>query len=121
MSMLPGNGGAVPPTRDDLRRFEARLDSRLQEINARLVLHDGRFAAMGDRSNQTDRRSDALSARTDSRIRSMDRRFDTIENRLDRLATQLVSIGDDLAAIQDRTNIRWWRRRRVRRRTKYRA
>lgn len=80
--MLPG-GSAEPPTRDDLRRLELRLDARLQEVNARVVLHDGRFAAMGDRINQNDRRSDALSARIDSRLRSMDRRFDAVETRLD--------------------------------------
>lgn len=80
--MVPG-GSSVPPTRGDLRKVEARLDARLQEINARLMLHDGRFAAMGDHINQADRRSDALSARVDARLRSMDRRFDTIESRLD--------------------------------------
>jgi hypothetical protein len=91
--MLPG-GGAEPPTRDDLRRLEARLDARLQEVNARVVLHDGRFAAMGDRINQTDRRCDALSARIDSRLRSMDRRFDTVETRLDTTDIHLQDTRD---------------------------
>lgn len=119
--MLPGDS-SVPPTRDDLRRLEARLDARLQEINARLVMHDGRFAAMGDRVNQADRRNDALSARVEARMRSMDRRFDTIDIRLDVLAAQLDAIGHDFAAIRDRINKSWWQRgRRVREHPRRRA
>jgi len=91
--MLPG-GGVDPPTRDDLRRLEARFDARLQEVNARIVLHDGRFAAMGDRINQTDRRCDALAARIDSRLRSMDRRFDGMENRLDNTDARVQETQD---------------------------
>jgi len=86
---LPPGGGADPVTRDDLRRLEERFDARFQEIKARIVLHDGRFAAMGDRINQTDRRCDALGARVDSQLRSMDRRFDGVETRLDHVAAQL--------------------------------
>jgi len=93
--MLPG-GGAEPPTRDDLRRLELRLDARLQEVNARVVLHDGRFAAMGDRINQNDRRSDALSARIDSRLRSMDRRFDGLETHLDTTDARMQDTSDRL-------------------------
>lgn len=91
--MLPG-GGADPPTRDDLRRLEARFDARLQEVNARIVLHDGRFAAMSDRIHQSDRRTDALSARIDSRLRSIDRRFDGVENRLDNTDARVQETQD---------------------------
>jgi len=93
--MLPG-GRADPPTRDDLRRLEARLDARLQEVNARIVLHDGRFAAMGDRINQTERRTDALAARIDSRMRSIDRRFDGVESRLDSTDARVQQTQDRL-------------------------
>ena len=112
MAVLPPDISGSPPSRDDLRRLEARLDSRLQEVHARIVLHDGRFAAMGDRINQSERRSDALSARIDSRLRSIDRRFDGVENRLDhaddRLQETRDSLHDDILV----SRRRWWKRRR---------
>jgi len=119
MALLPPDISGSPPSRDDLRRLEARLDSRLQEVNARIVLHDGRFAAMGDRVNQSERRSDALSARIDSRLRSIDsrlrsidRRFDGVGNRLDhaddRLQETRDSLHDDILV----SRRRWWKRRR---------
>ena len=95
MSMLSG-GGVDPPNRDDLRRLEARLDARLQEVNARLVLNDGRFAAMADRIHQTDRRVDSLSARIEPRLRSMERRFDAIDTRLDLTDARMVDTRDQL-------------------------
>lgn len=88
MSMRAGSG-AVPATRDDLRGVEVRLDSRLQEVAARLVLHDGRFAAMGDRVNQADRRNDALSARVESRHKAFDRRFDAVDYQIEQAKGEL--------------------------------
>ena len=82
----------APPTFDDLRRLEARVDARLHEITARLVMHDGRFAAMADRITQTDRRADALSARIDGQFRSVDRRFDALETRIDITEARIVEM-----------------------------
>lgn len=93
--MLPG-GGADPPTRDDLRRIESRIDAQMQEVSARLVLHDGRFAAMTDRINQADRRADAMAARFDARFRTIDRRFDTVDDRFDRSDARLTDTRDTL-------------------------
>lgn len=108
--MLP-EGGASPPTRDDLRRLEARTDTRLQEVNARIVLHDGRFAAMGDRINQTDRRTDALSARLDSRLRGIDRNFGDIEADMKAVRAGFAEMDARLCRIEDYL----MRRRRFRR------
>lgn len=104
---------ADPVPRHELRRLEARLEARLQEVNARIVLHDGRFAAMGDRINQTDRRSDALSARVDSRLRALDRRLDAIEARFDAIEAHLGATDAHVSTIRGRLSARWWRRRRV--------
>jgi hypothetical protein len=95
MSMLPG-GGVEPPTRDDLRRIESRLDARLQEVSARLVLNDGRFAAISDRVNQSDRRTDALSSRVDARLRTIDQRFDAIDLRFDASEKGMADTRDRL-------------------------
>ncbi|HEY8545457.1 MAG TPA: hypothetical protein VIL36_10435 [Acidimicrobiales bacterium] len=95
MSMLSG-GGADPPTKDDLRQLESRIDARLQEVNARLVLNDGRFAAITDRVNQADRRADALSARVDARLRTIDQRFDAIDQRLDTYDARMADTRDRL-------------------------
>jgi len=111
MSMLP-DGACDPPTRDDLRRLEARVDARLQEINARIVLRDGRFAAVSDRINQTDRRTDALSGRIDSRLRSIDRRFDGIEIRLDQQDARLQELVDQLIDVERTLTAPWWSFRR---------
>jgi len=113
----PGNdppaGAADPVPRQELRRLEARLEARLQEVNARIVLHDGRFAAMGDRINQTDRRNDALSARIDSRLRALDRRLDAIEARFDAIEAHLGAVDARVSTIRGRINARWWSWRRV--------
>ena len=106
-------GDADPVPRQELRRLEARLEARMPDVNARVMLHDGRFAAMGDRLNQTDRRSDALSARLDSRLRGLDRRLDSVEARLDAIETHLGTIDAHVSTIMGRLNARWWRRRRV--------
>lgn len=95
--MLPG-GGAEPQNRDDLRRLEARLDARMQEVSARLILHDGRFAAVGDRIDQTDRRCDALSTRIDSRLRGIDRRFDNVEHRIETTDARVQQTQDRVLA-----------------------
>jgi hypothetical protein len=68
----------------------------MQEVSARLVLHDGRFAAMTDRINQADRRADAMSARIDARFRTVDRRFDSVDDRLDRSDARLTDTRDTL-------------------------
>ena len=86
----------------------ARIDARLQEIHARWVLHDGRFAAFGDRVNQTDRRFDALSARIDSRMRAVDGRFTSIELRLDAVLSEVLALAADRSHNRRR---RWGRRR----------
>lgn len=91
---------------DELRLLEARLDARLQEVNARIVLHDARFAAMGDRINQTDYRGDSLSARIDSRLRGIDSRLDHIELRIQQYRDLL---HDELITSQ---RVRWWPKRR---------
>ena len=96
MSMLPGGGVDPPPRDDDLRRLESRIDARLQEVNARLVLNDGRFAAITDRVNQADRRADALSARVDARLRAIDLRFDAIGHRLDASDARMADTRDRL-------------------------
>ena len=98
------------PSTDDLRRLGARLDARLQEVNARIVLHDGRFAAMSDRINQTDRHADALSARIDTWMRSIDRRFDTADNRLDWQDERHQEVLDRLNDIE---RAPWWSHRRT--------
>lgn len=89
-------------TADDLRRLEARVDARLHEIIARLVLHDGRFAAMGDRIDQSNRRADVLSARIDARLLSIDRRFDAPDTRIDLTDARVVDARDELTdALRD--------------------
>jgi hypothetical protein len=80
--MLPG-GGTEPPTRDEFRRLEARLDAQLQAVSARVTRHDGQFTDIGVRISDVDRRCDMLSERLERRFRSVDRRFDTVEERLD--------------------------------------
>jgi hypothetical protein len=59
------------------------VDARLQDVIARLVLHDGRFAAMTDRLNQADRRADTFRARVDSGFATVDRRLGRLGTRLD--------------------------------------
>ena len=103
--MSPPDDG---PSRDNLRRLEARFDARFQELNARFVLHDGRFAAMGDRVNQTDRRLDALGALVDSRLRSVDRRFDGVESRLDQQDARLQELVDRLVDVEVILRAPWW-------------
>lgn len=105
-------GGADQVTRQELRRLEARLDGRLQEVNARVILHDGRFSAMGDRVNQTDRRSDASSARVDSRLRALDRRLDSLDARVRAMEGEIDAMDEHVSTVERRQNARWWRRRR---------
>ena len=90
------HASAEPLSRKELRQFEARLDARVQEIAARLVLHDGRFAAMTDRLNQAGRRADALAARIDSSFDAVDRRFDSLDTRLDTADARLANTHDEL-------------------------
>jgi len=94
--MLPGGGVGPPPRDDDLLRLESRIDARLQEVSARLVLHDGRFAAMTDRVNQADRRADTLSSRIDVQLRSIDHRFDAVDKRLDASEARMLDTRDQL-------------------------
>jgi hypothetical protein len=80
--MLPG-GGTEPPTRDELHQLEARIDARLQQVNAKLLLHDGQIAKVGGAVDQVDRRVDVMSERMESRFRSLNERFNSVESRLD--------------------------------------
>ena len=80
---MPPGGDAEPLTRDDLRRLEARLDARIQEVRGRVVVQDGRVTAMGERIDQVDRRCDVLSERIDIQFRRVDHRFDAVEARFD--------------------------------------
>lgn len=82
--MTPTNG-QPPATGDDLRRLEGRIDALLQEVIARLVLLDGRFAATTDRLNQLDRRADSFAARMDARFGAINARFDSLDTRHDHL------------------------------------
>lgn len=96
------DGGAAAATAHDLRRLEARIDARLHEIMARLVLHDGRFAAMGDRIDQSNRRADVLSERIDARLLSIDRRFDALDTRIDLTDARAGEARDQLTdALRD--------------------
>ena len=89
----PAGDGDEPVSRDDLRRVEARLEARLQEVFARLVLHDGRFAAMSDRVSQADRRADTFRSRLDSELAVVDRRFDGLDSRLDSTTPGVLKYG----------------------------
>lgn len=80
--MLPG-GGTEPPTKDDFRRLEARLDAQLQAVSARVTRHDGQLVDIDGRITAVDRRCDLLSDRLDTRFRSIERRFDTVEEQLE--------------------------------------
>lgn len=80
--MLPG-GGTEPPTRDELRQLEARIDARLQQVNAKLLLHDGQIAEATGAVERVDRRVDVMSERVESRFRSLNERFNSVESRLD--------------------------------------
>lgn len=95
-TMAAGDDPSDRLAREDLRRFEGRLDARLQEIAARLVLDDGRFAALTDRLNQSNRRHDVIAARFDSRVRSIDNRLDALDTRLDAADARYLDVRDQL-------------------------
>lgn len=80
--MLPG-GGTEPPTRDELRQLEARIDARLQQVNAKLLVHDGQIAEVTGAVERVDRRVDVMSERVESRFRSLNERFNSVDSRLD--------------------------------------
>lgn len=102
MSSQPVEDGGAAATAHDLRRVEARIDARLHEVVARLVFHDGRFAAMGDRIDQANRRADVLSPRIDARLLSIDCRFDALDTRMDLTDARVVEARDELAdALRD--------------------
>lgn len=81
---------------EELRQVEARLEARIQEIAARLVLNDGRFAALTDRLNEAGRRADATATWMDSSFATIDRRFDTLDTRLDTADTRLTDTHHQL-------------------------
>jgi chromosome segregation ATPase len=109
----PLAGGADPVPRHEQRRLEARLEARLQEVNARIVLHDGRVCRDGRPGQPGRSTGDALSARVDSRLRALDRRLDAIEARFDAIKAHLDATDARVTTIRGRLNARWWRRRRV--------
>jgi hypothetical protein len=82
MSMPPG-GDMDPPSKDDLRRLEARIDARLQHVSVRMGVYDRQYSVLGERIDQLDLRCDLLSARIDSRLHRIDQRFDSVESRLE--------------------------------------
>lgn len=88
--MTSDSDGAVPASAEDFLRFEARLNARLGELMARLVLHDGRFVALTDRLNQHDRRADATSARVDAHFDAVDARFNRVDARHDLLNAKIT-------------------------------
>ena len=75
----------TPSPGDRLRRHEARVDAHFQDVQARLVLQEGRFAAANDRLRQADRKLDVASARTDRRLQDLDHQANALHGRLDAL------------------------------------
>lgn len=94
MSQSPDN--AEPPTHDALQHLESRVTAHIDEINARLVLGDGRFSALTDRINQTERRADTAAARFDSRFTSIDRRLDHYDLRIGRLNSAITRMENEV-------------------------
>ena len=98
--MTTDSDGTAPASAEDFQRLEARLNARIQEILASLVLHDGRFAALTDRVNQHDRRAAATAARADARFDAADHRFDRTDARIgmhsEAIATWQKELTDEL-------------------------
>jgi hypothetical protein len=84
-----------PPSKDDLRQLEARIDARFQAVNARFVSVDGRFAAMGDKVTTIEQQTQSLVRRFESRFRSIDGRLDATRSQIDHVRMQLSSQIDN--------------------------
>lgn len=82
-----------------------RVEARLQEVNARLVLHDGRFAAAGDRVNQADRRLETLSSRLNERLATVTRRADALDDHSERVEHQLGTWSGQAHTIEQRLGL----------------
>lgn len=102
---MHSGGGTEPPTRDELRQLEARLDARLQQVSARLVLHDGQITKMGTDIEFIDRRVEVLSERVESRFRSLDERFNSVESRLDVSDTRQRDTHDRVLDLLDEVRV----------------
>lgn len=81
----PPPDGSATPAEERLRRHEARVEARFQEVYARLVLQEGRFAAANDRLGQADRKLDVLAARADRHLQDLDHQANALHGRLDTL------------------------------------
>lgn len=80
-------------TRDELRRLEARFDSRLQ---AELGLRDDRVAAIASRIDLTEKYTDALAERLDDGLETVGRRFDALHSWFDGLDSKIVDWKDGM-------------------------
>jgi hypothetical protein len=82
MSLLPPQGDG-PPSKEDLRQLESRVDARFQAVNARFATIDRRFTSVVHRLDEIEHGMESLIQRFDSRIRSLEGRFDATDARID--------------------------------------
>lgn len=94
MSLLPDRDG--PPSREEIRHLETRVDARFQAVNARFSTIDRRFTGVVHRIDELEHQSGSLVERFDARFRSMEGRFDATDARID-------LIQDKVALQFDRT------------------
>jgi hypothetical protein len=95
MSLVPE--GDAPPSREELRQLEARVDARFQAVSARFTTMDRRFAGMGERLEGLELNTRVLTERFDAHRKTMDGRFDATDARID-------LVHDNLAIKIDRSD-----------------
>jgi hypothetical protein len=97
MSLIPE--GDAPPSREELRQLEARVDARFQAVSARFTTVDRRFAGMGERVEGLELNTRVLTEQFHAHCKTMDGRFDAVDARID-------LVHDNLAIKLDRSDRR---------------
>jgi hypothetical protein len=105
MSLLPDRDG--PPTRDEIRHLESRVDARFKAVNARFSTIDRRFTSVVARIDEIEAQSATSGERLDDRLRAMEGRFDarfrSMEGRFDATDARIDLIQDRVVVQFDRT------------------
>jgi chromosome segregation ATPase len=108
MSLVPE--GDTPPSREELRQLEARVDARFQAVSARFTTVDRRFAGDRERLERLELHTRQVTERFDRHCKTVDGRFDATDARID-------LVHDALAAKLERAQRELEQSQRERRRT----
>jgi hypothetical protein len=91
MSLVPE--GDAPPSREELRQLEARVDARFQAVSARFTTVDRRFAAVGERVEGLELHTRELTERFDRHCKTVEGRFDAMDARVEQVDLRIGNLG----------------------------